>query len=200
MLLHPWFLSALVLVTLEVSSATSMRLLLAWTCFCVRVPSAPPVRETMWSVHTVEWVIQSLWFTSLLARISESLGQRKVEWLNEHICLWKKQRNCLISNESCENQAIHNEKVLARICDKHVGTYRFYLQGWLLQASSSKIAEKMIDVQDIKVIQLESPQRRMGILCGWMFSGAIRFWDRQMLGGIEVLHPLLPLPYLLCDC
>lgn len=33
-----------------------------------------------------------------------------------------------------------------QICDKHVRTYRFYLQGCLLQALSSVITQKIIGV------------------------------------------------------
>lgn len=77
MLLRPWFLSGLVLETLEVRSATSTHLLV-WTCFCIKgAPLASPIWETTWSLHTAEWVMQGLWFTLLLAWISGSLGQRK---------------------------------------------------------------------------------------------------------------------------
>lgn len=39
-----------------------------------------------------------------------------------------------MSKESCKKQVIPDEKSLALIPDRGMRTYRFYLQGWLLQA------------------------------------------------------------------
>lgn len=50
-----------------------------------------------------------------------------------------------------------------------------------------------------KMIQLDSLQRQVGILWGWVLHVAIGFWEREMFCCIEGTCPLLPMPYLLCD-